>query len=159
MFCRNCGKELSQGVHFCSNCGFAIAEEKNPIQHSSINQANSSKIKKPGVGLIIFFFCLITLSGLGALAGSTEEDFGILAIPSGLGIIASIIYTIDLRKGKYDSFSGKAITVLSLINIILSIFLFLHYGILGLGMAFLPICFSIYNIQKVKQNSEYKTTT
>ena len=152
MYCQKCGKELYPGSNFCFYCGYSNAVGSASGDNNSIK----TKEKKAGAGIIIFFFCFLTLYGFGSLVNSSAGGEWLFAITSGIGIIVSIIYAVDLHKGKYNSFSGKVITVLSIINIVLSVLLIFTADsfAFGLGRSLLPLLFSICTIQKVKNNSE-----
>ena len=75
MFCKNCGKEIENGVTFCSNCGSAIND--GSINNTVSNENGITPKKKPS----IFKSCLIVI-------GAT---FGII-------IVLSILMTILIKQ-------------------------------------------------------------
>lgn len=44
-FCPNCGKELAEGVHFCSDCGYSLQSTDTPRQQRK--PANSKQLHCP----------------------------------------------------------------------------------------------------------------
>ena len=55
MFCKNCGKEIKQGVRFCDACGTLIAQEssENELKMQSATIAKSKKIKRIVLNVLI----------------------------------------------------------------------------------------------------------
>lgn len=62
--CKNCGKEISDGVFFCAGCGATIAANEPLLEH------NEKKRYMPGRAIRIFFIIGTVLSVLmtGAIA-------------------------------------------------------------------------------------------
>ncbi len=68
MFCKNCGKEISDGVGFCSGCGTATESAMKAEEYPSTVQKPRSKGKKIG-GIV-----MTALGGLSVL-GSFANDY------------------------------------------------------------------------------------
>lgn len=64
--CSECGKEISDKAKACPNCGFPMAENKEPQEVEMVNyeKANTNMLKKV-VGIILF------LIGLGVMISVT----------------------------------------------------------------------------------------
>ncbi|MBP5407992.1 MAG: zinc ribbon domain-containing protein [Bacilli bacterium] len=60
MFCRSCGKELSEGAKFCDACGAKVEEEKVVVvQEQAALKDESCKV---GLGCAIASFVLMVVS-------------------------------------------------------------------------------------------------
>lgn len=62
MYCKKCGKYLSENAEFCSNCGFAVRKMKKE-KFLNMNDEKHSKNKK--IGMITVTVAVILFIGLG----------------------------------------------------------------------------------------------
>lgn len=77
MYCKKCGKELSEGAAFCDKCGTPQAEEATALP----NKQKKPKKKKKGliavIAVIAFLFVIALIaigSGDGSVDGSSETS-------------------------------------------------------------------------------------
>ena len=126
MYCKNCGKTLSQEENFCTNCGAKVENEINSITESNIiqnqfdinNQYVDNNVKKSNwkstASLIIGIISLLLVF-----------IFLIFTIP--LSIIGIVFGIMGIKE-------NKAGLVLNIISLVLPIPLFLVYtSLLGIG--------------------------
>ena len=77
-YCSDCGKELTEGVEFCPNCGASV---NGKIKNNNVSQNKKKDLAIPGfVCSIIGFICCTYV-----------------AIP---GLILSIMSLMDIKSGK-----------------------------------------------------------
>ena len=58
MYCRNCGKEISDQAYVCPNCGVLVQSTTNSQKQRVEESDNESKV---GWGILSFFFPLVGL--------------------------------------------------------------------------------------------------
>ena len=78
MFCKKCGKQISDGVQFCPNCGASqesSAKEENAVTVQPAQNASGSQESKATFGLLCWCCC-----GVQLIAGAPAIYFGYLAI-------------------------------------------------------------------------------
>ena len=72
MYCKNCGKEISENAKFCDGCGKPVSEEAVQATTASVEEPKKKKKKKHPILaaiLIVFGFFMI----VGAIAGGSDE--------------------------------------------------------------------------------------
>ncbi len=103
MFCKNCGKEITDGTKFCNSCGTAVELATKAEEFQSTLQKPKSKGKKIG-GIVMTV--LGGLSVLGSFAndyywnithnGANMSDFITIGIQ--IALIAAGVYLICKSK-------------------------------------------------------------
>ena len=116
MFCKKCGKEISDGSTFCSECGAAQQGTTPPPASNTGNYANpvnQAVVKKAPYNMM----CIIGLviSGISLLL----NFFGLV------GIAGTIVSVIGLISCKQKNENGK---ILAIIGIIIGVYSIL-YGV------------------------------
>ena len=124
MFCRNCGKEITDGTAFCPECGAAqngttqnASQEPPTISNAAYsNPTNQSEVKKVPYNTM----CIVGLvvSGISLLL----NFFGIVGIA---GTILSVLGLMDCKKKNEN---GKA---LAIIGIVIGVFSII-YGLVAI---------------------------
>lgn len=73
MYCRQCGKELKEGIRFCPNCGSAVEENKieKTVENSVQTTPEPVKQKKSKKGMVIGLVAILALVGAGTAFGMT----------------------------------------------------------------------------------------
>ncbi len=110
MFCKNCGKEIEEGVEFCPNCGTNNKEEKETVvvqNNTGIKSTSNNSSKNWIVTLILSIF----LGGWGAhrfYAGKIGTGLLMLFTCGGCGIW-SIVDIIIIAMGNFTDADGKFI--------------------------------------------------
>lgn len=77
MFCKNCGKQLADGVNFCNACGASIVGVPSAVENSSIVTSKIKKKKSPLVaflGVVAIIVVIILLLG-GRNLNSTVKQY------------------------------------------------------------------------------------
>lgn len=73
MFCPKCGKELADGMKFCTACGYRIPEERN----SAVSKNNTYKNKKlTAVIAAVAAVVMLVVVLLGKSGKSSSDSFG-----------------------------------------------------------------------------------
>ena len=73
MYCKNCGKEVADGVKFCAECGTPVEEIATKSAPVEIEKpAKKKKKRHPILGTILLVLGIFII--IGALAGGGEEE-------------------------------------------------------------------------------------
>ena len=135
MFCRNCGKEIEDGVKFCPACGTAVETGTQTPRTAQEHDGERSHKSRTAAALLAFFFgelgihrfyvgkcgtgvlqiVLTCCSGLGAILALIDLSalLALLLVTLlGLGIseIWALIDLIVILCGKFTDSEGKRIT-------------------------------------------------
>lgn len=70
MFCKHCGKELSDKAKFCDGCGKSVAEEMHAAP-AEYGKPKKKKKRHPILATILIIFGVILI--VGALSGGSDE--------------------------------------------------------------------------------------
>lgn len=106
MICKNCGKEIQEGVAFCSSCG-AKAEESTVANIDSSTAAAETTKKKYPTKLVIGAISaaiIIILLAIGASSGDEESGNGIDGKSDGITISEESVFKNDLGSISSISF-------------------------------------------------------
>lgn len=72
MFCKHCGKEISETAKFCDGCGKPVAEEiTTPVAAPIVEEAPKKKKRHPILGTIVLILGIFII--IGALGGGNDE--------------------------------------------------------------------------------------
>lgn len=73
MYCKHCGKEISETAKFCDGCGKSVAEEvKKPVAAPVVEEKLKKKKKRhPILAAILIIFGVLLI--VGALSGGSDE--------------------------------------------------------------------------------------
>ena len=114
MFCTNCGKEISEGLKFCPECGINLKTGKIPIREKPVPptqpKAQVSRIpseKKTGrniaiiiIALVIIFIIIVPITVFFIIPygtyGKYEESFDYYYTPSSPSALESIDVNLDI---------------------------------------------------------------
>lgn len=139
MFCRQCGKELPDGVKFCPACGAEVkpvqeAPKPEPVQ--PVYEAPDEKEKEGKWNVLaIVSFSIAVACVLGYLAGG----FFLHIVTLILSIVSLTQFRHDpTMKGKGFAIAGTVISAVSvgafIIGLIVSIILFVVQGVVIFGI-------------------------
>lgn len=71
MYCKHCGKEISETAKFCDGCGKPVADEVAQVAPAVVEESKKKKKKKhPVLGAVVLVLSLFIL--IGAFGGSDE---------------------------------------------------------------------------------------
>lgn len=75
MFCPNCGKAMSDGASFCSNCGFRKGDEPNNFQVNASKSSGFSggKVVVGAVAIVVLFVLFKLVTSFGDVASFARE--------------------------------------------------------------------------------------
>lgn len=139
MFCRQCGKELPDGVKFCSGCGAEVnpaQEAPKPAPVQPVYEAPDEKEKEGKWNVLaIVSFSIAAACVLGYLAGG----FFLHIVTLILSIVSLTQFKHDpTMKGKGFAIAGTVISAVSvgafIIGLIVSIILFVVQGVVIFGI-------------------------
>lgn len=72
MYCKHCGKEISETAKFCDGCGKSVSEETKPVAAPVVEEKPKKKKKRhPILGTILLVIGIFIV--IGALAGGGDE--------------------------------------------------------------------------------------
>jgi hypothetical protein len=70
MYCKHCGKEISENAKFCDSCGNPLSDACTPFE-GNIGHKKKSKKRHPILGTILFIIGIFIF--IGAFSGSSDE--------------------------------------------------------------------------------------
>ena len=70
MYCKHCGKEISENAKFCDGCGNPLSDACTPSD-GNIGHKKKSKKRHPILGIILFIIGIFIF--IGAFSGSSDE--------------------------------------------------------------------------------------
>ena len=73
MFCKHCGKQISDDARFCESCGERVFDTPAVNNHIAPEKKPAKKKKSGCLGIALIFFVLL-LGSCGAILGDTEEN-------------------------------------------------------------------------------------
>lgn len=118
MYCKNCGKQLSDEAIMCPDCGMPTGVKANAPAVNENENKNAHKSNAKAIALIGFvfaciaFFCTIVI-------GSAILDGGYLYLPDGLTVLPALA-AIGMGIYALCSREGGAAKVFSIINVSIS---------------------------------------
>lgn len=71
MYCKHCGKEISENAKFCDGCGKSAAEEPKKTVPAVDTDTKKNKKRHPVLGAIVLIFGVFIL--VGAFIGGSDE--------------------------------------------------------------------------------------
>lgn len=114
MYCKHCGKEISETAKFCDGCGKPVVEE---IKTVTVPEQTLKKKKKrhPILGTIILIFGILII--VGVLSSDPAPSQPELSKEEYIALCSEISYddiarNPDSYKGEYFSFTGEVIQVM-----------------------------------------------
>ena len=85
MFCKTCGKMLSEGASFCEGCGARVEGEPTPQQNQPYYYAPTKSV---GLGIIL----TILINGTGQMyAGKWLRGIAVFAINCAIGVTMMLV--------------------------------------------------------------------
>ena len=72
MFCKHCGKQISDDAKFCESCDERVFDTPVVNNHIAPEKKPAKKKKSGCLGIVLIFFVL--LGSCGAILGDTEES-------------------------------------------------------------------------------------
>lgn len=118
MYCRHCGKEISDDSSFCQYCGGQISESQERTQKISVLRSLQSLSRGWQIAIFIYVICL--LAGVCVLIGLSphEDDYGyysdvLLPVSLALTVVPAVAFFIwyyqtHLKKEKTDKPISKS---------------------------------------------------
>ena len=96
MYCLNCGKKVDEGENFCPNCGFDIANSRDPDEKVDNDLLHYEEPDKNSNGMAIAgFICSFFSPGLGLIFGGVGLSRSSKREGKGRGLsIAAIIISL-----------------------------------------------------------------
>lgn len=70
MYCKHCGKEISESAKFCDKCGKPLSDAA-PLSEGSTGRKKKSKKRHPILGTIVLIIGIFII--IGALSGGSDE--------------------------------------------------------------------------------------
>ena len=119
MYCKNCGKKLSNNENFCTNCGVEktnIINSDTTITNEELKEDNNCNILC-GISLLLYLASDIILLPL--LTNNSDNSSGILGISSLVGLVLMIIARVKYPKKTFP----KILMWLYIAKIIIAIIL------------------------------------
>ena len=149
MFCRNCGKEVSEKAVVCVGCGVGIERADSPIKAKKANPGGIGKwnwlfsLTSIFFTVMAFVFVLLSFEVRSVISGTTISALRVYGyieisawayllgwlcagISTALGTVSLVIYLYKKLDDKFNSF--LAVT-LSAVTIFMLFFLVIVYGI------------------------------
>lgn len=106
MYCKNCGKEISEGARFCPYCGKSVADETvvdKPIRHSGSSYSR---------GLCMILACLgfVAISGIHRFYVGKIGTGVLWFLTGGCFGIGTLIDVIMIATGDFKDVNGLPLT-------------------------------------------------
>lgn len=131
MYCKNCGKEISDKAIVCVNCGVAVAP-LTPTVTPDVNQSGDGAQKFNVCALLGFIFSLV---GIVVDTSLIFTNFTLLYAFTIAGLVLSIIGTVKSKKLQNGKGFGIAGIIISSVSLFLCILIYFIIFIIVLGVA------------------------